>query len=99
MVGYAVTKGKSSRRTTMDELQKIAHGLKPELIQFKSQEYHEEFEAFKADLLAQKRDTEWVEEDPDFEEAAFRSFVMHKIAAMDTVLSYIVAFLNGEIDE
>ena len=79
------------------DLDQIANGLSPDLVQFKSQEYREEFEKFKADLLKQKGvEDEWVDDDDDLDDIAFRSFVMHKVAALDIVLSHIVAVLNED---
>ena len=80
-----------------EELDKISQGLSPELIQFKSQEYQEEFERFKAELL--EKNEGWLSDNDEGDEIAFRSFVMHKVAALDVVLQYVVGFLNGDEEE
>lgn len=76
----------------MDELdmamQNMANGLTPDLISVKVGEYKNEYEGIK-EALVESGSTQ-------MEEDIFRGFVMHKLAAMDTVLSTIIGFLNEE---
>jgi hypothetical protein len=78
-------------------LDKIVNGLTPDLIPFKIGEYREEFEALKIQY-AEENDIDIDDEDEmaDIDETVFRAFVMHKIAALESVLTYVVGFLSEE---
>jgi len=72
-----------------DQLKAISKGLTPELVQFKSQEYAVEFE----DLMEDRE--EEMGEVPD-EEMMFRSFICHKVAGMELVLTRILEIIENE---
>jgi hypothetical protein len=65
-------------------LNSVLDGMTPELIQNKSAEYQKEFNGL-------------MEADPKAnEELKFRSFICHKVAVMDTVLTKIVNYMEEE---
>jgi len=72
-----------------DQLKQISSGLTPELIQFKSREYAVEFEDLMEDM------EEEMGEVPD-EEMMFRSFICHKVAGMELVLTRILEIIENE---
>ena len=72
-----------------DQLKEISRGLTPGLVKFKSQEYAVEFEG----LMEDKE--EEMGEVPD-EEMMFRSFICHKVAALDLTLNHILEILGNE---
>lgn len=67
----------------LDEfLNSVLDGFTPEMVQEKSAEYHKEFNNL-------------MEADPEAnEELKFRSFICHKVAVMDTVLTKIVSMME-----
>jgi len=79
------------------EMDKIEAGLTPDLVGHRVGMYREEFEALKLQhAKANGIDTEDKGEMDAIDETVFRSFVCHKLAAMDTVLGHIVSILQDE---
>jgi len=71
-------------------LSKIMRGITPQFVQLKSEQYHKEF-------LRLKEDKEAREGEPlDDDEMLFRSFICHKVAALNIVLEKVVELLNDE---
>jgi hypothetical protein len=86
-------------------LQKVCDGMTPEMISVKVGDYRKEFETLKDDYRAELEttdDSEWKDanEEEDLEkeldETVFRGFVMHKLAALETVLGKIVKMIEEE---
>ncbi len=67
-----------------DDLNAICDGFTPEMVAEKSREYHIEFEA----LVEEECDKPY--HVPDSDDLLFRSFICHKVAAMDLVLAKLV---------
>jgi hypothetical protein len=66
----------------------VCGDLTPEMVAEKSHQYHKEFDAYMGELPSDAN-----------EELAFRSFISHKVAAMDAALARVIEFLeNVEFD-
>jgi len=85
-----------------EELDLIASGLSPDLVQFRSQEMFEEYEEFKKSSMEKSGIEEYALTD-DEEKTLFRSFLMHKMASFDMVLKELNKMMGmvitGMIDD
>lgn len=75
---------------TDEWLEKVVDGLTPEMIQVKSQSYQEEFNQYLEDMGEDPESNQQLSRN----EMLFRSFISHKLAVMDTVLTKIINHLQ-----
>jgi len=79
-----------------DELNIISSGLTPELIQFKSKEYNDEFNQFQDEYMKEQGIDSI---SAKVETQLFRSFICHKVAALEVVVNHILGITNEEETE
>ena len=90
-------------------LNRVCNGFTPEMIGVKVGEYRVEFEDLKDVYREEQKKTKeddgtWKDKDEiseniaeyKLDETAFRSFIMHKVAVIDTVMTKILEMINEE---